>query len=78
MKRYRRKSIPVEAQQWFPGVEILGMENVLCYYQVGSSGYGSMNWKLWIKPSYWVIHHQNGDFEAITNEEFQSKYEKIA
>ena len=77
MMRYRHKLMFVEAQQWFPDMEIPELENMPCRYQTGSSGYGAINSRLTLRPGYWVLHHQDGSFETMSDEQFQSKYEEV-
>ena len=83
MARFRKKPIEVEAVQWFPGVEIPGLEHVPGGHASDGSIWPDYAWVKTInghpakvRPGDWVITESDGVHHyPCTAEEFARIYE---
>jgi sarcosine oxidase gamma subunit len=86
MQRYQQK--PVMAVQWFPGVEVAGVESVgfdKFYLRCGpgeepasTRGYKvGVAEDLWLGPGDWLVTGNNGVDFVLSDEEFKEQYDPV-
>jgi len=73
MAHYRKKPLIVEAQQWFPGVDIPGVEGV-------GNAHGlieTLEGFLMVSPGDWVIRGTAGELHPCKPDIFEATYEPV-
>ena len=75
MTKYRKKPVVIEAEQWFPGRKVAGVEPM-----VGTpSFYGvvTINGIVGIEPGEWIITGVAGEQYPCKPDIFEKTYEKV-
>jgi hypothetical protein len=73
--KFRKKPIVIEAEQWFPGIRIEGVE-----YDIlpGQTPYiSTLEGIMWLSPGDWVITGVNGEKYPCKPDIFEKTYEKV-
>jgi hypothetical protein len=75
--QFRKKPVVVEADQWFPGANIPGVQQVV--RDAGTFGLvkTSQGEKI-VHPGDWVVTEPDGQKRRWYPEEFEATYERVA
>ncbi len=76
MARYRKKPIVIEAEQWFPGTEIDGVEQTKATPR--SALISTLEGPLHVSPGDWIITGVAGEKYPCKPDIFEATYEKVA
>ena len=77
--KYRKKPIIIEAEQWFPGVKIEGVEEL--FYAIpagkpaGEARIETLEGKMKVSPGDWIITGVNGEKYPCKPDVFKKTYE---
>lgn len=79
MAKYRKKPIVIEAEQWFPGKEIAGVENNWNNDPRMSGSYTirTLEGHLNVSPGDWIITGVKGEKYPCKPDIFEATYEKV-
>lgn len=87
MKKFKRTiGAEVEAEQWFPGCETIGVADTTLYpdprpgsvgYKVGFGPYGVLNCNETVFPGDWIIKLENGQLIRMSDEQFRRMFIEI-
>lgn len=72
MAKYRKKPVSIDAEQWFPGKVIMGVDNHGDYAVIHT-----MEGAMHVKSGDWVITGVKGERYACDNEIFRMTYEAV-
>ena len=81
--RFRRRATEVQAQQWFPGVTVKGVVEMLHGTAGGkslSAGYGYLDvdeWVIKVMPGDWVVWDEDNGLQCYGPEEFRKRFEPV-
>lgn len=88
--KYRKKPVIIEAEQWFPGVEIEGVEIVQREGVIGGKGHGEMRFlqdpiaviqtlegEMKVSPGDWIITGMKGERYPCKPDIFAATYEPV-
>lgn len=77
-RRYRKRAVTVEAQQWFPGVVI---QNLRTRYL---DGIGHVAWfndgegePRLVRSGNWVIRDNDGELHVVSDRKFHDLFEEL-
>jgi hypothetical protein len=82
--KFRKKPIIIEAEQWFPGVDIPEVNYPVC--AVGYPGISvfdsvatinTLEGTMFVSPGDWIIKGVNGEFYPCKPDIFEKTYEKV-
>ncbi len=74
MAKYRKRPIVIEAEQWFPGIEIEGV------HTISGASHGiirTLEGKMDVMPGDWVITGIQGEKYPIKDDIFALTYEPV-
>jgi len=80
MKKYRKKPIVIEAEQWFPFSAIEGVFTVEHAPEYGIDSYGAiftLEGEMKVIPGDWIIRGIKGEIYPCKNEIFELTYEEV-
>jgi hypothetical protein len=94
MAKFRSKLVEIEAQQWFPGKDVPGVQAEECWAEIGGRGHGRQRFrqpdkhyvitihgqKTYLEPGDWVVT-ESRDSERhypVKPEDFDRRWEPIA
>lgn len=76
-----RKKVTIEAEQWFPNLDVEGVELVLelngAIFSVPTPIVRTLEGPVHIRPGYWIATGSDGEHWPIDPEIFAKTYEKV-
>lgn len=78
--KFRKKPIIIEAEQWFPGVCIEGMQDYIDPWTKTLSEYrkiDTIDGIMLVKPGDWIITGVEGEKDVCKDSIFRATYEPI-
>lgn len=78
--KYIKKPIPIEAEQWFPGTPMEGVEEVILGDEVPKTvgRLQTLNGLVYIEPGEWVLTGVNDEKYPCKDDIFKATYEKAS
>lgn len=73
MAKYRKKGSIVEAEQWFPGKEVKGVN--LGHHEGCTPFLETDHGRLFVGHGDWIVTDEKGRRNRLTDEQFQAIYE---
>ena len=76
MPKFRKRPIVIEAEQWFPGIEIKGVKKSLVW--AGRKGtIETLEGNLIVEPGDWIITGIKGERYPVKDDIFQETYDAV-
>lgn len=75
MTKFRKKPIVIEAEQWFPGLEVDGV--VIQSAELGLAFVRTLEGKMTVTPGDWIITGIQGEKYPIKPDIFEATYEAV-
>ena len=76
MAKFRKKPIVIEAEQWFPGVHIEGLE-IGGYFGDSDVYIETLEGPMKVSPGDWIITGIKGEKYPCKSDVFEATYEEV-